>query len=85
MTRPTRTCVRCGGPFEASRADYTVRCPECRRAVRAPAGPPPPTRRDLDVMEARAAARTARRLHGIRSPEYAAAVAAYERLAGPVT
>jgi hypothetical protein len=28
---PTKTCAKCGGSFTASRADYTVNCPDCRK------------------------------------------------------
>lgn len=28
--RPIKKCRDCGSDFTASKADYTVRCPECR-------------------------------------------------------
>lgn len=29
--RATKTCKRCGCGFTASKTDYTVNCPDCRR------------------------------------------------------
>lgn len=75
-----KICTDCGGEFKRSRADVTVRCPTCR-GTRKPAGPPPPTPRELEVMKARAEARKARREHGTGSPEYAAAEARYFEVA----
>lgn len=34
MTAKTRTCRDCGATFNASRADSTVRCIDCRRGGR---------------------------------------------------
>lgn len=33
MTTKTKTCRDCGAAFAASRTDYTVRCPACRRGA----------------------------------------------------
>jgi DnaJ-class molecular chaperone len=33
-TSDYKSCIDCGASFKKSRADYTVRCPDCRRARR---------------------------------------------------
>jgi hypothetical protein len=52
MARALKNCRRCGNPFEASRADTTVNCPDCRSTLRnRPAAGP--TTHDLAVIDAK--------------------------------
>lgn len=73
-----KNCKKCGAEFETSRAGTTVNCPSCRgRKAPEPAGRSW-TDEPMDRMKARQAARRARAEHGVDSPEFRAAAAAFE-------